>query len=145
MILLQKFELIIFHKLLVQKVINSDWFLCSCFVYCCPMRVCNLRYNVFLIDINECEDNNGGCPQLCKNTEGSFECECDVGYMLSLDGKTCTGWYNLRVPGFNTRARFAIKSSPIHSESLYLLDQGPFCGTTDCPLFWTSCDGPHGF
>ena len=81
---------------MVQKVINSDWFLCSCFVYCCPMRVCNLRYNVFLIDINECEDNNGGCPQLCKNTEGSFECECDVGYMLSLDGKTCTGWYNLQ-------------------------------------------------
>ena len=35
---------------------------------------------LFVIDINECVDNNGGCSQICSNTDGSFECECYNGY-----------------------------------------------------------------
>ncbi|XP_033096566.1 uncharacterized protein LOC117100842 [Anneissia japonica] len=31
-------------------------------------------------DIDECDDNNGGCPNLCINTEGSYYCQCYMGY-----------------------------------------------------------------
>ena len=44
-------------------------------------------YPCVLIDINECNTNNGGCIQICTNTIGSFECSCPVGY--SLNGYTC--------------------------------------------------------
>ena len=57
---------------------------------------CTIFHGLF-VDINECAENNGGCPQLCKNTEGSFQCECDVGYMLTLDGKTCAGMESILV------------------------------------------------
>jgi hypothetical protein len=33
-------------------------------------------------DINECEDNNGGCSQICTNILYSFECSCNNGYQL---------------------------------------------------------------
>ena len=42
--------------------------------------------------IIECDDNNGvGCSQLCNNTEGSYVCLCNSGYVLDSDGKTCLG------------------------------------------------------
>ncbi|XP_033096542.1 uncharacterized protein LOC117100827 [Anneissia japonica] len=31
-------------------------------------------------DINECNENNGGCQHLCVNTEGSYYCQCYMGY-----------------------------------------------------------------
>ena len=39
--------------------------------------------------------DNGGCTQICGNTQGSFECSCSAGYMLAgnaidCDGKNCT-------------------------------------------------------
>ena len=43
-------------------------------------------------DINECDTSNGGCNQICINTIGSFFCECDPGYELSIeDPLTCIG------------------------------------------------------
>ena len=41
-------------------------------------------FSQFLIavDINECAASNGGCDQLCLNTEGSFKCQCNNGYEL---------------------------------------------------------------
>ena len=44
-------------------------------------------------DIIECDDNNGGCSQICINTEGSFECFCRNGYVLDNDGRNCSGTY----------------------------------------------------
>ena len=40
-------------------------------------------------DIDECLGNNGGCEQLCVNSEGSFSCACNQGYILSPDGQRC--------------------------------------------------------
>lgn len=45
----------------------------------------------FYADINECLENNGGCSQICSNTNGSFECSCEDGLYLASDGETCLG------------------------------------------------------
>ena len=47
-------------------------------------------YTVMLFaDIDECTTNISGCNQACNNTDGSFHCICDVGYILSEDRRTC--------------------------------------------------------
>lgn len=44
--------------------------------------------NLFISDIDECKEEYP-CSQLCHNTQGSYKCFCDTGY-LSLDGgMTC--------------------------------------------------------
>ncbi len=43
------------------------------------------------VDINECNTNNGGCDQVCTDTDGSFMCSCNSGYLLSEDGVSCNG------------------------------------------------------
>ena len=40
-------------------------------------------------DINECLNRNGGCAQLCNNTDGSHECGCREGFSLSHDRRRC--------------------------------------------------------
>ncbi|XP_043333172.1 oncoprotein-induced transcript 3 protein [Cervus canadensis] len=40
-------------------------------------------------DENECEQNNGGCSEICVNLKNSYRCECGVGRVLRSDGKTC--------------------------------------------------------
>lgn len=42
-------------------------------------------------DIDECQQNNGGCSDSCINTLGSFYCECDTGHKLNTDKATCVG------------------------------------------------------
>lgn len=39
--------------------------------------------------MNECDDNQGYCEQLCVNSEGSYECVCNIGYMLRADRLSC--------------------------------------------------------
>ncbi|XP_060594972.1 fibrillin-2-like [Ruditapes philippinarum] len=42
-------------------------------------------------DINECEFANGGCQDVCTNSEGSFYCSCSGNRELSEDGFSCFG------------------------------------------------------
>ncbi|VDP07028.1 unnamed protein product [Soboliphyme baturini] len=42
-----------------------------------------------LLNMNECEENNGMCHHLCINTIGSYYCACRSGYTLAADGYTC--------------------------------------------------------
>lgn len=43
------------------------------------------------IDIDECADRNmSACSQVCVNSVGSYRCECEKGYFLEEDRKTCT-------------------------------------------------------
>ncbi len=41
-------------------------------------------------DIDECTGSNI-CHQVCTNTEGSFTCGCEAGYVLDSDGALCSG------------------------------------------------------
>ena len=45
--------------------------------------------NVFVSDVDECESDKGGCQHKCLNTDGSFRCECQEGFKLQTDKKTC--------------------------------------------------------
>ena len=50
------------------------------------------------IDIDECSDPQvHGCQHTCVNTIGSFYCDCDPGYTLDTNGKTCTGKLQLHI------------------------------------------------
>lgn len=51
--------------------------------------------SIFLLDIDECETNNGGCEDRCTNTVGSFVCDCDrtVGFETGSNGLNCVGKY----------------------------------------------------
>lgn len=42
-------------------------------------------------DIDECEHHNGGCEHFCRNTIGSFECNCRKGFKLLTDERSCQG------------------------------------------------------
>ena len=39
--------------------------------------------------MNECEVSNGGCDQLCNNTQGNYTCSCRDGFILASDGQKC--------------------------------------------------------
>ena len=46
----------------------------------------------YALDINECEEDISGCAESCKNTNGSFTCDCTTpGYVIAPDGLNCTG------------------------------------------------------
>ena len=47
--------------------------------------------NICFSDIDECAAENGGCDQLCVNTDGSHDCKCNAGYTLAANKKTCNG------------------------------------------------------
>ena len=45
----------------------------------------------FVSDVIECANSNGGCDHICENTEGSYYCQCEEGYILNADGHSCLG------------------------------------------------------
>ncbi|XP_031838219.1 uncharacterized protein LOC116429422 isoform X2 [Nomia melanderi] len=58
------------------------------------------------IDINECTVDNGGCTEVCENTDGSFFCACDGDEKaLSSDGKSCVDVNNVSCPLLNPEGR----------------------------------------
>ena len=45
-----------------------------------------------LLDVDECQSNTSNiCEQECVNVPGSFTCDCDNGYKLNADGRSCDG------------------------------------------------------
>ena len=45
---------------------------------------------MFVLDINECAVNNGGCNQTCVDTDVGYNCSCFSGFQLASDMKNCT-------------------------------------------------------
>jgi len=54
------------------------------------MHIC-IQGGNFIVDINECLTNNGGCAHTCDNTVGSYRCSCSKGYQLASDSHSCSG------------------------------------------------------
>ncbi|MBN3279423.1 CCBE1 protein, partial [Polyodon spathula] len=49
------------------------------------------REKPYCLDVDECATKNETiCSQVCINIPGSYRCECEKGYFLEGDGKTCT-------------------------------------------------------
>ncbi|XP_076623027.1 uncharacterized protein LOC143342733 isoform X1 [Colletes latitarsis] len=58
------------------------------------------------IDIDECTVDNGGCMEVCENTDGSFFCACDGDEkVLSSDGKSCVDINSISCPPLNPEGR----------------------------------------
>ena len=66
--------------------------MCTCYIrmYVCIRMCIKLNCCIAVLDINECAGDHG-CDHLCNNTDGSFYCYCNPGYMLHSNGITCTG------------------------------------------------------
>uniref|UniRef100_A0A183VCE0 Tolloid n=2 Tax=Toxocara canis TaxID=6265 RepID=A0A183VCE0_TOXCA len=47
------------------------------------------RSSVLVLELDECASDTHGCEQRCVNQIGGFRCECDIGFSLRPDGKTC--------------------------------------------------------
>lgn len=62
---------------------------------------------LFPTDIDECELHNGGCEHFCRNTIGSFECNCRKGFKLLTDERSCQGRTELFYS--NSGQKFATK------------------------------------
>ena len=43
------------------------------------------------MDVNECHANIHGCTHKCHNALGFYNCSCNSGYVLGLDGRSCNG------------------------------------------------------
>ncbi|XP_024940052.1 collagen and calcium-binding EGF domain-containing protein 1 [Cephus cinctus] len=41
------------------------------------------------IDIDECAEGTADCEQICNNNPGGFSCDCQEGFYLRADNKTC--------------------------------------------------------
>ena len=59
--------------------------------------------SILFEDIGECFLHNGGCEHKCVNTPGSFHCECNQGYRLNADGKSCSREFQHDTTAFRQR------------------------------------------
>ena len=68
---------------------------------------------IFITDINECEINNGGCEQMCNNTNGSFFCSCEMGYQLDSSGLNCSSMVTtqLCLSAFNSATLYVYQAN----------------------------------
>ena len=46
---------------------------------------------LFYPDFNECKTDQHKCDGLCINTAGSYLCDCEQGFLLNTDGRSCDG------------------------------------------------------
>ena len=60
-----------------------------------PLLIINNYYLIFSsIDIDECKDKPELCQHgSCRNLVGTYICDCDSGFVRSLDGKQCEGLF----------------------------------------------------
>ena len=81
------YMLTLLSKQLSIYLYHNSIFLCK--------HSCTIVYTQLSIDpdIDECTNNTHNCTQTCTNTDGSFTCGCNSGYVLDSDGVTCNGLY----------------------------------------------------
>ena len=84
-------ELLMLHTVKVHTYmhayINSLQFIINHFL----IRIAWIVLYVSIIsDVDEC-DGYDDCHQNCTNTEGSYYCSCNIGFVLEADNRTCRG------------------------------------------------------
>ena len=75
-------------------ILMSIGWLCVgwCYITLVEIMICILKsFSIILLDIDECQINNGGCMSGCENQPGSYICLCQAGFRLAPDAKTCQG------------------------------------------------------
>lgn len=61
-----------------------------------------------------CAEHNGGCMHMCHPDGGKAHCDCNAGYILAEDGKTCEG----KITSDQTQSSFKlIMSQKVHKET----------------------------
>ncbi|XP_077870494.1 vitellogenin receptor Yl-like [Saccoglossus kowalevskii] len=82
-------------------------------------------------DIDECAEDNGGCDQICVNTIGSYECLCNVGFVLNSDNVTCDAMVfycesnvgvSSFVPGTNETSTLLLEYAEAHAVDFDCVD-----------------------
>lgn len=64
-----------------------------------------------ILDVNECLESPGICSNgQCINTDGSFRCECPMGYNLDYTGVRCVGKCWLHISHFESSVFFLVFS-----------------------------------
>ena len=59
----------------------------------CTVTLCDLcthDSSIPILDVNECDSNNGGCSDYCINSPGSYNCTCRQYADLDADERHCT-------------------------------------------------------
>ena len=64
---------------------KNDLFQSAIYFYCFFLQI------FIIADINECVSSNGKCSHQCVNTVGSYLCRCKPGFILDLNGHSCSG------------------------------------------------------
>ena len=41
--------------------------------------------------------SDGGCQHICKNTYGSYKCQCKNGFFLNTNEKSCSGKHEIEI------------------------------------------------
>ena len=59
-------------------------------------------------DIDECRQRGTCRNGRCVNTQGSFRCECNAGFVLSADGSYCTGMFWVMSPALWNHSWFVL-------------------------------------
>ncbi|KAF6031164.1 hypothetical protein EB796_010522 [Bugula neritina] len=114
--------------------VNSD---CSNFPgsFECQCRL-GFRFNgsstEVCVNIDECEEGIAPCEQVCMDTEGSFFCSCNDGYLPNTDGISCTADNNTALLCASLNCSFACNTT----SSLCICPRGQILNATD----GTSCD-----
>ena len=55
------------------------------------LKITKNHFNYISKDKDECMLANSGCQHMCTNTDGSYKCYCNSGFLLKPDGLTCQG------------------------------------------------------
>lgn len=78
----------------------------------CYLSQCFNIKSCWLLDVDECEDPDNECTQLCNNYIGGYRCFCRPGYILDPDKHTCQGnewfWSNEILRHFYSGCQFNI-------------------------------------
>lgn len=72
---------------------NTQWYIATIIV--------TLIFNTILTDVDECASDPCGEGGFCENTEGSYSCECRLGYNKEPGEDHCTGELRKRWAGMD--------------------------------------------